>query len=484
MALCSRSSNAIMDSYTVLDNVFLNEFLPQATGDDVKVYLYGYALCNNPNIEDNSIDTISKVLSLTEDQILKSFSYWQEMGLVQITSVNPLEVKYLPVRNNSGGLKIRNKSKYKDFNKQMQAIITGRMLTPNELNEYYYLIETYHFEPEAILLIASYCKKIKSDSIGYPYILAVARSFANDGLKTSESVEQKMLEQELKTKEIKQLLEALGLKRDSDIEEKNLYLKWINTFGFTHGVVIEVAKSLKKRGGFNKLDEVLTKYHEQKLLSMEEISSFSAEVDAMYETARQVTKTLGLSYQNLDNVVNTYINDWTNKGYSRETLVYISNYCFKQSVRTVASMDNTIQKMYKLGLVSLASIQQYIASILAIDENIKEVIDSLGLVRLVSSYDRDFYKTWTNNWGFTHEQILLVAKSANGKSSPMPYMNKILADMFDNKITSTKEIEKRLSSINASSAIGKNNKSNNFVEREYSKEELSAVFDSLDDVEI
>ena len=149
-----------------ISRTFLNEFLPQATGDDVKVYLYGLNLCTNPNEEDNNIDTICKVLSLTEEQVLRAFSYWQEMGLVQLVSSNPLEIKFLPIRAHSGSAKIRNKEKYSDFNKQIQAIISGRMITPNEYNEYYSLIETYHFEPEALILIARYCTAIKTTSIG------------------------------------------------------------------------------------------------------------------------------------------------------------------------------------------------------------------------------------------------------------------------------------------------------------------------------
>ena len=63
MALCTFSSKLAMDGFTVIDNVFLNEFLPGATGDDVKVYLYGLTLCSNPNTDDNTLDTICKVLS-------------------------------------------------------------------------------------------------------------------------------------------------------------------------------------------------------------------------------------------------------------------------------------------------------------------------------------------------------------------------------------------------------------------------------------
>lgn len=482
MALCSYSSRLAMDGFTVIDNTFLNEFLPQATGDDVKVYLYGLNLCSNPNVEDNNLDTICKVLSLTEDDVLEAFSYWQEMGLVQIVSTNPLEVRYLPARARSGSAKIRNREKYTDFNEQIQSVITGRMITPTEFNEYYSLIETYHFEPEALIMIARYCTKIKSSSIGYPYILAVARNFANDGLKTIEAVEQKFLEQEQNSDEIKRVLTALGLKREADIEERNLYLKWNNNFGFTNGTIVEVAKSLKKKGGFAKLDSLLSKYYEQKLFTLEEIAEFSEKQDEMYETAKIVSKNLGLYYHNLENVVDVYVADWNNKGYSVETLTFISMYCFKQSIRTLEGMNTVVQKFYKLGLVSLESLEQYIMSIIKSDEQIKTILDRTGLVRSVSSYDRDYYKTWTNNWGFVDSQILLVAEVSSGKANPMSYINKVLATLNEKGIKTDAEIKKELK--NVSNAVSANSNKPKIEQREYTAEEFNAVIDSLDDVEL
>lgn len=481
MALCSFSSKLAMDGYTIVDNVFLNEFLPGATGDDVKIYLYGLNLCSNPNLEDNSLDTICKVLALTEDQVVKSFSYWQEMGLVQLVSTNPLEIKYLPVKAHSGSAKIRNKDKYSDFNKEIQKIISGRMITPNEYNEYYALIETYHFEPEALIMIAKYCTSIKTNSIGYPYILAVARDFAKDGLKTTDAIDQKLLEQEQSSKEIKQVLDALGLKREADLEERNLYVKWTNSFGFTHGVIVIIAKSLKKKGGFAKLDSLLSKYYEQKLFTLEEITHYADQREELFETAKNISRTLGLYYQNLENVVDTYVSDWFNKGFEVPTLEFISNYCFKQSIRTLDGMNTIVQKFYKLGLISTKSIEQYIGSILQADEQIKEILDKTGLVRGVSSYDRDFYKTWSSNWGFSHEQIMLVAEVCAGKTSPMSYLNKLLADLHEQGVSVTKEIANALKSKPTAS---KEPAKEQYATHNYSKEQLSAVYDSLDDVEI
>ena len=359
------------------------------------------------------------------------------------------------------------------------------MITPTEYNNYYTLIEVNHFEPEAVVLIAQYCASIRGSSIGYPYIMAVARDFEKQGIKTVSAVDAKLIEQEKSTAEIKQVLSALGLKREADIEERNLYLKWTNSFGFTHGVILEVAKSQKKHGGFSKLDELLSKYYEQKLFTMEEVLSFSEKRDSMFELAKTVSKTLGLYYQNVENIVDTYIADWTNKGYESDTLIFISNYCFSQDLRTLGAMNNTVQKFFKLGLVSLASIEQYISGILKADELIKEVIDATGLIRNISSLDREFYKTWTNSWGFTHEQILLAAETAKDKTNPMTYLNKVIANLNEQGANDTKTIKEKLKEIKPDARkVSKQAKQESFEKHNYSREQLSAVFTSLEDVEI
>ena len=259
MALCAFSSALAMGSSTLVDNTFINEFLPAAPDNAVKVYLYGLALCSSPSKEDNSIDSMATALSLTEEQLFEAFSYWQQMGLVQIVNKSPFEIKYLSARENSGNSKIRVKGKYKDFNDQIQTILSGRMISPIEFNEYYHLIENQHFEPEALIMIIKYCTNIKSADIGSAYIIKVAKSFGEQGIKTTAALEAKLLEQERSSTEIKNILKALGLNRDADIEERNMYLKWINNFGFTHGVILQVAKLQNKKGGINKLDETLSK---------------------------------------------------------------------------------------------------------------------------------------------------------------------------------------------------------------------------------
>jgi len=477
VAFCTYSSSINDSGYTMVENSFINEFLPQAPAEYVKVYLYGLSLCSNPNQDYNSADSAAAFLNMSEDEIIEAFEYFQSFGIVQILSTKPLEIKFLSVKQHSGSSKIRVKGKYAEFNKQVQNIITGRMIQPIEYNEYYNLIESLHFEPDALVMIIKYCTTIKNDKVSYPYILAVAKSFAEDNAKNTAAVEKKFLEQEKNSAEIKQIMDALGVKRAPDIDERNCYQKWISNFGFSHGVVLQVAKDVKT-GGIHKLDSILTKYYEQKLFTIKEITEYSANREKMFDTAKNISRNLGLYYQNLENVVETYISDWFNKGYTEETLNQISNYCFKHSYRSLESMSDVVNKFYKLGLVNSDSINQYMQDIVYTDQKIKEIIDTCGLLRSVNSSDREFYKTWTTNWGFAHEIILLVAQKAVGKNGPISYINKILSTLFYQNKKSKQEVTDYLSTYNSST------ENQSYEHHEYTKDELNALFDSLDDIEV
>ena len=135
MGLCSFSSELIINNKLELDNIFVNEFLPYAPEGTVKVYIYGLYMCSHSNAHDNTLESFAKVLSMSEQDILDSFLYWQEQGLVQVLSTYPVSVKYMPLKNFINNSKKFNKDKYSTFNAQAQEIITGRMITPNEYTE-------------------------------------------------------------------------------------------------------------------------------------------------------------------------------------------------------------------------------------------------------------------------------------------------------------------------------------------------------------
>ena len=95
MSFCSYSKEYSASNNTSVENVFLYDYLPQATGDAVKVYLYGLFLCQNAEF-DVSLSSFARELSLSEEQVKDAFTYWEEFGLCSVVSRDPFAVKYLP----------------------------------------------------------------------------------------------------------------------------------------------------------------------------------------------------------------------------------------------------------------------------------------------------------------------------------------------------------------------------------------------------
>lgn len=477
MAFCKFSIDTLANNSTPVDNIFINNYLPYAEDVYVKIYLYGLYKCQDSSSKDNTLSHFASELHIDEKKVEEAFNYWQEQGLVQIINVIPFEVRFLPISDVINNTKKYNAKKYESFNAQAQEILCGRMITPNEYREYYDIIERFHVEKEALLMIINYCVSIKGDNVGYAYITTIAKDWANQKITTAKQVEQRLLEFENLRNGMEYICKLLKLKRLPNIEERTLYRKW-NEEGFDDQVLQFVAKNVKKQT-FQAMDYVLDKYFSLKLFDVDQIELYEAEKTKSTQIAREITKNLGLYYENLEPVVDNYIFPWLNLGFSEDFLSKVSNYCFKTGVRTLEGMSKILNKFHKLGILTEKSLQEYFDSVLVVDKKIKEILETIGLSRNVNQYDRDKYKVWTELWNLDDELISYATTLAVGKEQPMQYLSSIISTYHDKNIKTVEDAKKSFEIINP-----KSNKSNFSTGRSYTKEEMNALFQSIDEVEV
>lgn len=485
MAFCSYSTQLIVENKTTVDNLFISSYMPYASGECVKVYLYGLLLCNDSLESRNTLEEFSKVLNLPVQDIESAFLYWQEQGLVQILDTIPKQIKYLPVKNANIKLSKLKDDKYSSFNLQAQEIITERMIMPNEYYEYYVTMESLHIEQTAMLMIMKYCTDLKGGNVGYPYILTVAKNWAREGYTTAEKINEKLIDYEKTNEELALILKAMQIKRKLDPSERDLYAKWQN-MGFDTGTIIFVVKQqkkLKNSVNFAYLDVLLEKYYSMKLFTSLEIDEYEKQKQQLFGLAKTICKNLGLYYANVEPVVETYIVNWKNLGYDDITLETISNYCFKSSIRTLEYMNIQIQKFYKLGIVSVDSLNEYLNQIIMQDDEIKQIIEKLGQTRNVNNFDRECYDNWKNNWQMPTELIYYATTYANGKPQPMKYMNKILSTWHTKNITNIEDA-KKCEDMPETTKQTQNKTQKDYKERSYTKEEISSLFTSLEEIDI
>lgn len=483
MAFCEKEPKLIDSGYTCVDNKFLINYLPEAPDMRSAVYLLGLTLADSAGT-DNSLDTIALKLNISREDVLDAYRYWEELGLVHIVDDADKKVIYLDVRSTASALKKIKPSKYAKFSKDMQAVISGRMITVNEYNEYYMFLENTTFEPSALVSVAKYCVETKGNDINYAYILTVARNQLKKGATTLAAVQERLNGQQKYDDDLKLVFKALKISRAFDYSDREMYEKWTKEMGFTQDVVVKVASRVKT-GGMTKLDGLMSDYYKHGTLSVSEIDDYESNKTRLYDLAKAVTNAIGVYYQSLDSVVDEYIVGWLQKGYDDETLLAVAKYCFRSGIRTLAGLAAIIDKFFKNGVTTLSALEAYLANVAQKDEQIKRVLDCANLDRRVTANDRALFRTWTEKWQISLDGILYVAEQAAGTVSPLAYINKVLADCKQagattaEQIRNRKEVAATKTTATKAAVVG-----NAAIERrQYTDEQLNALFSALNDTE-
>ena len=413
MPFCCFENDNQNNNFILIDNTFITSFMPECSSDELKVYLYGLYLCSAPLSKDNTIEHLKDALSLSEADVLNIFSSLEQKGLVTIYSFDPLQIQYRR-GNNRQASKLYKKEKYADFNAQLEALFPDKLIVnPNQYVQYYDFIESSNIQPEALLMIIKHCVDTKGTTVSGNYILQVARTWVSDGIRSVGQVEGRIKQRELNAGNLREIAVAIGKTSQINEEDKDLYTKWTETWGFDMPAIIAATKkSLKSMA---KLDSVLDDCFKNGAISALEVETYLKNKKKLSETAIEVIKELGTYYENPTPVVEEYISPWQQKGYSSSGLVIIAKYCFKNSMKRLQEMDNIVDQFFNMGIISDEALKAHFDKIQKDDEKIKSILEVLGSSRIVTINDRDMYNIWTTTWGFNYDTIFEVAKLCIGK---------------------------------------------------------------------
>lgn len=438
MGFCSYSKEFSLSSYTNVENQFINKYMALSDGDAVKVYLYGLYLCQNVQ-EDYSVTEMSKALNLSEEKILDSFRFWEDFDLLEIVSSEPLSVRYFPADFTKGKPKRIHTEKYSDFNKAVQTLMPKKMISTGEFEKYFSFMEQYSVKPEALILIVKYCVDLKGESISQNYILQVAKNFAAEGITTVESIEKKLSDYVVQSGDIAKILRAMGSSKKPEPDDYKLLRKWTGDFDFEVETIKFVA-SLHKKGGLAKLDEILTELYSNKKYSEAEIRDFLSRKTEIRNLTILIARELGVYCQVIDPYIDNFVSFWLAAGYEDTSLINLAKYCFKREKKSFEKMDELIKKLLDRGVVSAESIVAYTEQEGREQQFAGQILQIAGITRRVNNWDRDCLKNW-RNWGFSDEMIIKAAELANGKTSPIPYINSILSSWKAKNIFSTDQLQ-------------------------------------------
>ncbi|MCL2672693.1 MAG: DnaD domain protein [Clostridiales bacterium] len=220
---------------TPVDNLFIAEYLPDADGTDVMVYLYGLMQCYHPAMRDVSV---ADALGLSPERVQLAFLYWQERGLVHIANGEPLRVEYLTAQQPA--VTTEAPRKYRELASAVNVLLAPRELTSREWSVIYECVELYGMDEDAVPELLAHCVQLRGKRISMNYLAAVARSWNERGIVTAAQAKEYIRDYEIGRHGAAELLLRWNKRRAPTQDEMALYERWRRDWGFDAEAILAV----------------------------------------------------------------------------------------------------------------------------------------------------------------------------------------------------------------------------------------------------
>ncbi len=236
---------------TDVENVFINEYMPEAPGDFVKVYLYGL-FCAEHGME-LKLSIMAAALKMTEDRAAEALEYWKEQKLIEyyedggdqvVTFANLRERLYSgenerPVTGNETSDEESDERDFRELIEFAEAVV-GRPLNARELREINSWDSEVGATREVIREAFEYCSEIGKTSINY--ISKVILGWTKEGLKTSHDVTEYLDRVSERQSVYRRILNTIGLKRNITEAERRMVDSWFDDMRFSLERIMEACE--------------------------------------------------------------------------------------------------------------------------------------------------------------------------------------------------------------------------------------------------
>lgn len=278
-------------SYTSIDNIFIEDYMPVANGAYVKVYLYAYKLISQDKDIKLTNEIIAKNLQMTLQDVHNAWSYWQEEQIVDIEEsvdgdlvLEFKDLKKLYIENRTD-LTIKKKSKEENLisvfttNERIRTMFSTidyfmrRQTNPVEKTEILSWITDFNLNPDIIEEAFSYASE-KKKIISVKYVRAIVISWYDNNIDTIDKVEDYLDKSDHRYVRKNKVLKKMGLEyRSVSDAEINLINSWYDDYNFSEDIIDEALKRTANvsRPSVNYADAILRNWHELGIEKLEEI---------------------------------------------------------------------------------------------------------------------------------------------------------------------------------------------------------------------
>ena len=266
MAMFSFDEQAALFDVTPLPNQFILNYLPEASGDAVRVYLFGLVACyHHEAISD--LQQMARELNMTEDDIRAAYRYWERKGLVQRVADNPPQYRYQNIYQvMMTGAQAQIDPAYEQFAEAIYGVFDNdRRLHGKDVSQCYEWVEQMHLPPDVVIAMMRHMVQKHGKNVSMKKAEQMAMRLADEKVQTVEEAQEIFRRDQTVWSGSKKVLEKLGLRRYPTEPEQTMYSKWLVDWQFTPDAILRAVDETIKSSNpsFAYLDGILKRLHEQ-----------------------------------------------------------------------------------------------------------------------------------------------------------------------------------------------------------------------------
>lgn len=307
-------------SNTEIPDIFFSEYLSQASGDYVKVYLYMLFLSKHD--KDIKINDLSKKLVLPTKLIQDAVKYWEEQEVITKKNtgyiVNNLqEIELHKLYKPRTTLSVDQLQKSAEDQHRAKAIehINNKYFSGLMPTTWYPDIELwfkkYNFDEEVMIALFGYC--FDRSALHKAYIQRIAEIWNKNNVKTFNDLDTYYEKQEKIKSVANTISKKLGLHRQLTEYEYAYIENWLNEFEYGLDIIeIALKKTTSKANpNFDYLNKLLSDWHDRGFKSSIEVQSFLQEMRQKNKNIQAMEKKTGYNkyeQREYDNLNSLYTN--------------------------------------------------------------------------------------------------------------------------------------------------------------------------------
>ena len=289
---------------TVLTNNFIDNYMPGANGEFVKVYIYLLRLLSDTSVP-FSLEQMADHFFCTERDIIRALKYWEKEKLLTLTYRNNEDIADIilnvppvksaasdtpvsaapvtktetqtssapaqPVKQTTRSATALSPDRVKEL-KQNDEIVQllyiaeqylGKTLTPTEMKKILFFYDELKFSPDLIEYLIEY--SVSRGHKSMRYIETVALAWADEGITTVTMAKEANSRY---AKEYFTIFKSMGISGRNPVDtEISLMNTWLNDYGFTMDIIQEACSRTVLSTGqpsFQYADKILSGWKDKK----------------------------------------------------------------------------------------------------------------------------------------------------------------------------------------------------------------------------